>query len=116
MNKASFSQRTAALLVDWVLFWALGFALHSTLFGLAGILYETILVSQWNGRTVGKKVMGIRVLSTQGGPVKPTEAFIRALGKVLSSVVFLLGYFWMLWDAHSQTWHDKLADTFVVRD
>jgi uncharacterized RDD family membrane protein YckC len=28
--------------------------------------------------------------------------------------VFLLGYFWMLWDNGKQTWHDKMARSFVV--
>ena len=28
--------------------------------------------------------------------------------------MFLLGYFWMLWDREKQTWHDKFANDVVV--
>ncbi|MFC3854060.1 RDD family protein [Salinispirillum marinum] len=32
----------------------------------------------------------------------------------VSTIPLLLGFFWMLWDAKNQTWHDKLAGTVVV--
>ena len=78
------------------------------------ILYETLLVSQWNGYTVGKKIMGIRVVSSSRKKVDWVQAFVRSISRVLSSLFLGLGYLWMLWDARSQTWHDKLADTYVV--
>lgn len=114
MKKANFIQRFVAVLIDGVLFAAIGLVSRNSYFGLASILYETILISQWNGYTVGKKAMGIRVVGASGGKVDILHAFIRSIGKILSGVVFLLGYLWMLWDGNSQTWHDKLAETYVV--
>jgi len=121
VKKANFFRRFLAVLIDWILFGCLGAipleaALKGGGLGVVSILYETILISQWNGQTIGKKVMGIRVVSASGGPVDLLHAFIRSLGKVLSWICLLLGYLWMLWDEKSQTWHDKLAETYVVEN
>ncbi len=105
MKKADFGQRFVATVID-----------HLLSLGVFWILYETLLVSQWNGYTVGKKVMGIRVASKKGGKVDWVTAFVRSVSKILSGMFFGLGYLWMLWDEDSQTWHDKLAETLVVRD
>lgn len=59
--------------------------------------------------------MGIRVVSRGGQPVSVGMAFVRALMKIVSEVVLLLGYLWMLWDPNKQTWHDKVAGTYVVK-
>ena len=32
----------------------------------------------------------------------------------VGSIPLYLGWFWMLWDSEKQTWHDKVANTFVV--
>jgi uncharacterized RDD family membrane protein YckC len=29
--------------------------------------------------------------------------------------VLFLGFFWIIWDAEKQGWHDKIAGTVVVR-
>ncbi len=113
MTKASFFKRFMALLIDQLLFGAVFFWVF---FGIPVLflVYETILVSQWNGQTIGKKIMGIRVVKTDGSSVDWVKAFVRSLCRYLSSLALLLGYFWMLWDKDSQTWHDKLAETDVV--
>ena len=49
-----------------------------------------------------------------GGPIGNSRAFIRYIGRFVSTIVFLLGYFWMLWDPEKQTWHDKFAGSVVV--
>lgn len=103
MKKAGFFQRLMAALID-----------HALSLVVFWIIYETILVSQWNGYTVGKKIMGIRVVSQNGGPVDWVKAFVRSISKVLSGMFLGMGYLWMLWDENSQTWHDKLAETYVV--
>ncbi len=114
MKKTGFWKRFFAALIDCVLFGALGLGLRHGGFSALWIVYETILVSQWEGYTIGKKVMGIKVVSASGGPVDLLKAFIRAISQILSSLFLGLGYFWMLWDKNSQTWHDKIADTYVV--
>ena len=77
--------------------------------------YLTYLEGSASGQTVGKKAMGIRVVDFQtGGPIGYPRAFIRWIGRYVSAIACLLGYFWMLWDREKQTWHDKFANDVVV--
>ena|SRR5260221_6072933 len=115
MKKAGFFKRFFAAFIDGLLFGGVGFVLHNNSFGLLSIVYETILISQWNGQTIGKKILGIRVTAVSGGKIDWLKAFIRSISKILSALPLCLGYLWMLWDEKSQTWHDKIADTYVVK-
>ena len=36
------------------------------------------------------------------------------IGKLVSGIVILLGYVWILFDGKRQGWHDKIAGTVVV--
>ena len=39
----------------------------------------------------------------------------EVVGKFISGLVLNLGYLWVIWDGQKQGWHDKIADTYVVR-
>jgi uncharacterized RDD family membrane protein YckC len=70
-----------------------------------------------SGQTLGKRLLGIQVVgadSLQPG-VGLGRGIGRYFGRILSAIVCLLGYLWMLWDNDKQTWHDKLAGTKVVK-
>ena len=110
--KASFLLRAVAVVVDWVIF-AILTAVLFHLSGLGWVVYEVCLLTLWNGQTIGKKAVGIKVQGVQGDWGK---AIVRTLMKVVSAVPLGLGYFWMLWDKDGQTWHDKVAGTTVVRE
>jgi uncharacterized RDD family membrane protein YckC len=85
------------------------------LYLLLGIAYFTYFEGGATGQTIGKKALGIRVIDlAAGGPIGNTRAFIRYIGRIVSSIPLLLGYFWMLWDGEKQTWHDKMAGAVVV--
>ncbi|MBA3788306.1 MAG: RDD family protein [Actinobacteria bacterium] len=82
---------------------------------LIGLGYYTYFEGSASGQTLGKKALGIRVLSLKdGGPIGYGRAFIRYIGRIVSAIPLLLGYFWMLWDKEKQTWHDKFAGSVVV--
>jgi uncharacterized RDD family membrane protein YckC len=81
---------------------------------LLGIIYYTYLEGS-SGQTLGKKALGIRVISLDGGgSIGYGRAFIRYIGRIVSAIPLFLGYFWMLWDKENQTWHDKFAGSVVV--
>lgn len=66
--------------------------------------------------TPGKMMIGARVVDARTGGHPTTRQFvIRYLGYFLSSFVFGLGLIWVGFDRRKQGWHDKLADTVVVR-
>lgn len=82
---------------------------------IAGIVYYAVLNGR--GKTVGKRMMGITVVDqSTGQPIGTARGVGRYFAAILSGLPCYLGYFWMLWDSNSQTWHDKLTSSVVVRD
>jgi uncharacterized RDD family membrane protein YckC len=65
------------------------------------------------GQTLGKWIMGVRVVRTNGQRMSFWAALRRQIGYVISAILFL-GYLWILFDNRRQGFHDKLAGTFVV--
>jgi len=60
-----------------------------------------------------------------GGPITTGQAWGRYLfkqfvigslaGAFTGGLATLLNYLWMLWDSNKQCWHDKIANTLVLR-
>lgn len=68
------------------------------------------------GQTVGKWLVGIRIISTNQQRAKPSQIIIRHLfGYFVSILPISLGLLWIIWDKKQQGWHDKLANTLVIR-
>lgn len=84
-------------------------------FGWATV-YMTILLSWWKGQTVGKRMMGIRVLQLDGEPITWWTAFERAGGYAAGFATGLLGFAQVIWDANRQAIHDRIVGTVVVLD
>jgi uncharacterized RDD family membrane protein YckC len=88
----------------------------NTLQTILSLAYFTYFHATAAGQSIGNKVCGIRVLDADtGGSIPYSRAFIRALMSYVSAIVVALGYLWMLWDDRKQTWHDKVANTLVVK-
>lgn len=84
-------------------------------FGLAlPVVYHWIFWTRRDGQTPGKMAVGIRVVKADGSELSDTDAFIRAIGYHVSSLFLGLGYIWAIFDGNNQTWHDKMAGTYVV--
>ncbi|MCY4147728.1 MAG: RDD family protein [Chloroflexi bacterium] len=79
------------------------------------VFYYWYFWTRRNGQTPGKFALGIRVVKADGTPIGDVDAVIRAIGYQVSAALFGLGYLWALVDRNNQTWHDKLARTYVVR-
>lgn len=125
MAYAGFGRRLLAVILDGIILSlpAVGLGVGLS-FGRSGgsgsnllltIIYEALLIALWNGQTIGKLAMGIRVVTADGQPVPVGMAFARAGMKIVSGAALGLGYLWMLWDPNKQTWHDKVAKTYVVK-
>jgi uncharacterized RDD family membrane protein YckC len=69
----------------------------------------------WRGQTPGKMLLNIKIIRTDGSSLSIGYAVLRYLGYLISGFVFLLGFIWIAFDARKQGWHDKIADTFVVK-
>lgn len=75
------------------------------------------LLWTWNsiGWSPGKRVVGLRTVDAAGHPPGPGRGLGRSLAAYLSGFGIGLGYLWAAWDRDHQTWHDKLAGTYVIR-
>jgi uncharacterized RDD family membrane protein YckC len=146
MDKAGFVSRFFAFLLDGffmvILAWAvriiLGSFINLTTSSGSGFLNflgdaATILLAvilllfqflyfgyYWNknGKSIGMRLLSVKVVRQTAGE---DLSFIRAglrgsLGYWISGLVFGLGYLWALIDANKETWHDKIFDTWVVKD
>ncbi|MCX5849262.1 MAG: RDD family protein [Deltaproteobacteria bacterium] len=65
------------------------------------------------GRTPGKMLFGLQVVSTEGAPISFGIAFLRAVGYFVSGI-FNIGFIWVAFDKRKQGWHDKIAGTVVI--
>jgi uncharacterized RDD family membrane protein YckC len=82
---------------------------------VVGIIYQWYFLTQQNGQTPGKRMMGIRVVKVNGEPLQAADVIVRYVGYFINTFVFMLGWIWAAFDSKSQGWHDKLAGTYVVK-
>jgi len=69
----------------------------------------------WHGQTPGMMALSIRVIRPDATAVAFSTALVRYLAGVLCLVPIGLGFIWIAFDRHKQGWHDKLADTVVIK-
>ncbi len=101
---------------DW-----LGLGEHTSLLlviiaGVVGLsIYLFYYLGSWMlaGQTLGKALMGVRIVRTDGNRLKMGNCVRRLAGYWISAILFW-GYLLVLIDSRRQAGHDKFAGTFVV--
>jgi uncharacterized RDD family membrane protein YckC len=122
MVYAGFWKRAAALLIDSIIVGIIvgigNFILAEWLAGLLGVvagwLYWAGLESSASQATFGKQVMNIYVTDLYGQRISFMRATGRYFAKILSGIIFLIGYFMAGFTARKQALHDILANTLVL--
>ena len=120
-TKAGFWVRVVATIIDLVILAIIGFVLQAILGSASGIVSFIVNVGYllyfWTttGQTIGHKAMGLRVVRTDGSSLDISRAVIRYVGMVVSAIPLGLGFLWVALDDRKQGWHDKIADTCVVK-
>jgi RDD family len=106
---ASMPRRVVALFIDWLLSMAIAYWLtHSQFWTIAVFAVEVYLLTAMGGSTAGKRLMGIRTVRIDGGPVGWGWALVRTA--ILLTVVPPL-----LTDRDLRGLHDRAANTIVIR-
>jgi uncharacterized RDD family membrane protein YckC len=118
LPRGAFRDRLAAFVLDVILvvlvvqvMWPFR---GSRVFFLALLAYH-IGFWAWKHTTVGGIICQLRIVRMDGVPMTVADAFIRGLSAIFSVVVLGLGFFWVLRDPERQSWHDKIAGTYVVK-
>jgi uncharacterized RDD family membrane protein YckC len=80
------------------------------------VIFFGLSVYLGNGRTIGKRVMGIRVVSIVHHKMSLWHSFERALGYGASALEFGFGFAQYFIHPNRRTVHDRMAETIVIRD
>lgn len=78
-----------------------------------GPIYFIFLATS-GGQTVGKYIMGVRIVRLDGKPMGYPQATIRWFGYLASLLPLGLGFLWAIVDDRRRTFHDRLAGTCVI--
>ena len=77
-------------------------------------IYFWYFLTRNNGQTPGKRLMKIRVIKKNGSRITDADAIARYIGYAVNNF-FLVGWVWAFFDENRQGWHDKIAETYVVK-
>jgi uncharacterized RDD family membrane protein YckC len=87
-------------------------------------LYRTELVVLWMayyltgwkrwGQSLGMRAWKLRVLRSDGTPLRWSDAFLRLAASLIAWLPLALGVFAAVQDHSARAWHDRLSRTRVV--
>lgn len=98
--------------VPW---WAGGFLLPF-IYGIILVFYSAILEVTWGGVTVGKKILGIQVQTTDSGKLDFGKAFIRNISKIYWLLLLLDWLVGIVTPGNKQQkYTDRMAGTIVIQ-
>jgi uncharacterized RDD family membrane protein YckC len=112
-----FGRRLVGVVIDWALCQLLAYGLFDKAFGVAGagsflplaiFAVENLLLVGTLGSTIGHRIVGLRVVSTDGRAARPLQVLVR-------TVLLCLFLPAMFWDKDGRGLHDKAAGTVIVR-
>jgi uncharacterized RDD family membrane protein YckC len=87
------------------------------LWASAGLsIFYFALFHGMEGKTIGKWLLGVRVVRAERQAVTYKQAFLRAFAIIVSLAPLGLGFLWIIWSPAKRSWHDCLAGTWVIRD
>jgi uncharacterized RDD family membrane protein YckC len=115
---ASFRDRVAAGVLDLILVvlaWQLLDQFRGVRMFFLVLLAYHVGFWAWKGTTIGGIICQLRVVRTDGTPLRFVDALVRGLSAIFSVAVVGLGMFWILRDPERQAWHDRIAGTYVVK-
>ncbi len=80
--------------------------------------YPIAMETLWNGRTLGKAAMGVRVVTSEGGPIRFRHAAIRGIFGLVEIWIFLgsIAIVSMVCTTRNQRVGDLVAGTIVLRE
>jgi uncharacterized RDD family membrane protein YckC len=80
-----------------------------------GWLYFALLKSSERGATVGKMVMGLRVVTSDGRRLSFMNATGRYFAKILSAIILCIGFIMVAFTDKKRGLHDIIAGTLVIK-
>jgi uncharacterized RDD family membrane protein YckC len=79
------------------------------------VLVYFIGMTHYKGATLGKMVMGIKVVSGRSANLSILQVFVREISKIISALLIFIGYIMVGVIKKKQGLHDMIAGTVVVK-
>jgi uncharacterized RDD family membrane protein YckC len=102
--------------------------LYALLIAAVVLFYAPLLMmrgGERNGQTLGKQMVGIRVVRDNGEPlgfgwaayreVVLKQLAVNVASAIIPFIPWFLNYFWPLWDDQNRALHDMAASTHVIK-
>ena len=83
---------------------------------VVAFLYFTISWTVTSGKTLGKGLLGLRIVPMNGQRMTLLRAILRYIAFWIAVLAFGLGVLWILVSNERKGWHDKMAKTCVIYD
>ncbi|WP_040727972.1 RDD family protein [Thiomicrorhabdus sp. Kp2] len=139
---AGFWRRFLAYIVDWAvltvlgIFLVIGYSMFLAFMGndlgdeasvlmfqaqaklltfLMAWLYYAVMESSAKQATLGKLALGIKVTSLQGESISFLRASVRFFSKILSALLFFIGFIMIAFTEKKQGLHDMIAGAIVIK-
>ena len=77
--------------------------------------YYAILESSVWQATLGKRMLGLKVVGRDGEQLSFMRATGRWLAKIISTLTLMIGYLMVGWSKYKRGLHDMIAGTYVIR-
>jgi uncharacterized RDD family membrane protein YckC len=102
------------LWIDLVLATDPALVMALALFGAIGLVY-LLVFHIVVGRTLGMRVLRIRVIDVYGDRPSPARCVARCAGYLAGIATLFLGFLWMGFDSEKRGVQDWIAGTYVIR-
>lgn len=79
--------------------------------------YYWLCYQYLDGRTLGQKVMSLRLVNQDGGGRASLGSFLlyRTIGYFINGLICYLGWLWAFFDQNKQTWGQKITRTVTIQ-
>ncbi|MBM7644207.1 putative RDD family membrane protein YckC [Scopulibacillus daqui] len=123
-NPAGFWRRVTAFILDIAIILVLAvvinsiFKKHGNLYSdIMAVIYLIIVPIVWNGYTVGKRLLGIRIERLSGKRVSIITMILRYIGFAIYiatfGIAFIISIIMMIFRCDNRSLHDLIAGTCV---
>lgn len=89
--------------------------IYKTCLGFVPIIYFALTTFITNGQSIGKKIVGIKIVSIYHHRIGLWHCIERSLGYVASTLELMIGFYQVFWNPNRMTLHDRIAETIVIK-
>lgn len=106
-----FWRRVVATWIDTII---LSILISTGIGSIVALVYAPLCEAYWNGSTIGKKVMGLKVVNASFDKITLGQAIGRSFGKILCVCSLYIGFLMVAFSRQKRGLHDILAGTYVI--